>query len=498
MRSRIFVLGLALAMSATLFAQTSGGNSNPPTQETAAQKKDREQKQRIMDAVALYKAGNVAQAKTNFEGLYSEIPENVDVQVWLGFIYLRSNESAKAVPLLAKAAKARPKDLEVQTNYGNALLETEQLDAAITQFDVVSKLSPTMSEPHYNKGTVYLKKKDFAKAVTSFTEADRLKPNDAFTLNNLGVAYEGVKNTPEAANKFKQAADLRPDHKTFSRNAGFKLIQARRVKEAIPYLERVYKMDTNDLMVATALAETYAAEGRRADALKMYEAIKDGKADNAQFWFNLGVMRAANNDPAGAEVAYRKALDIDGSDLDTINNLGLLLYRQGKYEEARVLFDKLVGLNPSSMNARINLGAATARSGGMDAAILIWKDIIRKDPAQVGIRLDLANALWAAGDQDGARYHYTEVVKVNAKSAPAWNGIGMYHLQRSKFPEAERSFRSAIQADSKFTPAYNNLAITLEKMNKKAQAILLLERAHKIDPNDQDVKRNLDRLKAAG
>src|SRR5689334_7932544 len=101
-------------------AQGTKGGKNQQQQETPEAKKAREQKERIAKATDAYKSGDIDGAKTQLEALYTEIPEDVDVQTWLGFIYLRTNEPAKAVPLLEKAAKVKDKDLEVQTNLGNA------------------------------------------------------------------------------------------------------------------------------------------------------------------------------------------------------------------------------------------------------------------------------------------------------------------------------------------------------------------------------------------
>ena len=164
---------------------------------------------------------------------------------------------------------------------------------------------------------------------------------------------------------------LREDNRTFARNAGFALMRIKRDSEAVPYLERCYKLDPSDTAVGLALGGTYAKMGKREDALRVYEGIKDRVTGDASFWFNLGVMRMQAKDSAGAEVAYRKSLELNGNDLDTINNLGLLLFKRGQYEEAKTMFDKLSGLNPSSVDARINLATACAKTAKRSARIAV-------------------------------------------------------------------------------------------------------------------------------
>ena len=128
---------------------------------------------------------------------------------------------------------------------------------------------------------------------------------------------------------------------------------------------------------------------------------------------------------------------------------------------------------------------------------MAWKDVLHVDSKRTTVRLSLADALLDQGDTAGARAHYLTVLQTEKDSPEALNGIGQIHLMESKLPQAEAAFRGAIAADSKYVPAYNNLAITLERANRKKEAIAALEKAARLAPNDADVKRNLRRLKGS-
>jgi Flp pilus assembly protein TadD len=181
--------------------------------------------------------------------------------------------------------------------------------------------------------------------------------------------------------------------------------------------------------------------------------------------------------------------------LDSLNNLGLILYRKGDFAGATTLFDKLSGLNPGSIAAKLNLGSCAAKSGDLKKAIGAWKDVIRAEPKRSDVRMDLANALYAEGDAEGARYHYLQILNTDKNNAEALNGIGLCHLKTGKLAQAEAAFRSAIESDSKLIPAYNNLAVTLQRMNQLNEAVKVLERAVKIAPDDEDLRRNLARMR---
>jgi Tfp pilus assembly protein PilF len=161
-------------------------------------------------------------------------------------------------------------------------------------------------------------------------------------------------------------------------------------------------------------------------------------------------------------------------------------------------FDKLVGLNPTSTAAKLNLASAAARTGDLKKAIMAWRDVLKVEPNRLDIRLDMANAQWEARDIEGAKANYQQILTIDKNNTEALNGIGLYHLRASKFAPAEAAFRSSIASNRKFIPAYNNLAVTLERMNRRQQAMDILEQALKIDPADPEIKKNLSRMKAAG
>jgi len=451
---------------------------------------------RVADAVALYKAGKLPEAIKAFEAIHADVPKSYDGLSWLGFLYVRAKRPGEAIPLLEQALLAHPGDVDVLTNLGDAYLANREYDKAVDRYQTVVKQSPKMFEPHYNLGTIYLQRKQFPKAVAEFQIASRLKPDDPFVQNNLGVAFEAQNNLPRAAAAFRKASEMRPDNLTFARNAGL-LYSRMHLPEALPFLEKALG-DGTDPAVALALGEAYSRAGRSADALKYYEGLRTVEAKNETFWFNLAVLRAEAKDLTGAEQAYRRVLELNPTDLDALNNLGLLFYKEQKFAEATTLFDKLSGLEPGSISAKMNLAAAAVSASQLPKAIEAWKDIVRIEPTRSDVRLDLANALWHAGDIDGARFHYMQILQRDKDNAEALNGLGLCYLRTDKLPQAEAAFRSATKAKSTYAAAYNNLAITLEREKQPAKAIEALTEALQNSPDNEEIKKNLARLRTGG
>ena len=109
---------------------------------------------------------------------------------------------------------------------------------------------------------------------------------------------------------------------------------------------------SNDAAVALALGDAYSRIGRRADAQTVYESLSGPMHDNATLWYNLGVLRSQKGDDDGAIQAYQKALELNPDDLDTLNNLGLVLYKKGRFGEARSRLEKILSDYPNAPAAK--------------------------------------------------------------------------------------------------------------------------------------------------
>ena len=453
---------------------------------------------RVSEATALYKAGKMTESVAAFEKLHQENGRSSDVQAWLGFLYLRTDRASAAVPLLESASLSRRYDLEVQNNLGNAYMATGQDEKALAIFDQIRKQDGSMFEPLYNSGVILLRQKNFKSATERLLTAATLKPDDPFVRNNLGISYENQGDLPKAAACFAKASELRPENEVFARNAGLLYARLRKYTEAIPFLETSVKLNPDATQTRATLAEAYSQTGDTAAAIGQLEETTRREPQNAVAWFNLAVLKETAKDEKGAETAYLNALKIDPSDLDTLNNYGLMQMRRARWKEAQVTFTKLAGLNPGSIDTQQNLGACAAKAGDFPAAVAAWKKVVRAEPNRSNVRLDLANALWLANDYDGAFYHFKLVVAKNPKSAEAYNGIGLYWMQKEQFAQAEAAFRSAIEARKEFVPGYNNLAIILERMHQRPKAIKVLEDGLKIAPEDPLIRQTLTRMRSAG
>jgi tetratricopeptide (TPR) repeat protein len=453
---------------------------------------------RVDLGISYARTGQATQAMSVFDAMLSD-ESLTSVQLgWMGYIYLENKRYDSAITALERANAIDGNNEGVVNNLANAYLTRGQAGdeaKAVALFEKLASMGSANPVADYNVGSIYLSKKEYAKAKPFLVRA--AKSNDPFALNNLGLACEGLGENQEAFANYSKASDMRTDTLVFARNAGFAALRLKNDQMSIKYLERASSMDKSiDVLVPLATLYNRNGMGEKAMAIWMMPEVRESRKGDADYWFNLALAHASAGQSTEAEAAYRQSLQIDPDNADVVNNLGVLLWENEDYTGALDCFKKQSAMQPDSEAAKLNVAACHVKLGQINEAVDIWRGIVRTNPDRMDVRLDLADGLWNTGDTPGARFHYATVLKTQPNNARALNGLGMWALLQTQNDEAESYFRKAKSADMKFIPAYQNLAIVLERKNKKAEAVKVLEAALAMDSSNDAVKQQLARLKS--
>ena len=448
----------------------------------------------------------ISYARTNQQekamGIFDAMLEDdslTSVQLgWMGYVYLQNKRYDSAIMALERAYAMDSNNEGVVNNLATSYLSRgnsgDEAKAA-GLYEKLTSISTGNPVADYNVGSIYLSKGDYAKAKPFLVRA--AQSNDPFALNNLGRAHEGLKEDKEAYTNYAKASDLRPDVLIFAKNAGFAAARIKNNEMAVKYLERALTMEkTAEILVPLAGAYEGAGMGEKATAIWMMPEVRDTRQNDGAYWFSLGAAHAAAGQSTEAEAAYRKSLQINPNNADVLNNLGALLWNNENYAGALDCFKKQAALQPDNGDATMNVAACHVKLGQISEAVDIWRGVVRSNPNRMDVRLDLADGLWNTGDTPGARFHYATVLKSEPNNARALNGMGMWALLQTQNDEAEEYFRKSIRANRKFIPAFQNLAVVLERQNKVAEAIKTLEAALAMDADNEGVKQQLARLKS--
>ena len=144
-------------------------------------------------------------------------------------------------------------------------------------------------------------------------------------------------------------------------------------------------------------------EGAQRESLEALEIAVALAPELPGAWVNLGVARRRSGDPAGAEAAYRRALEADPRAASAYQNLAALLQLRGHADEAEELLRLGAGAGSRNPYAYLELGDISLRRGRIGEARRFYRRALHlyRDRPEPYAALGLA-AL-AAGEPAAAR-----------------------------------------------------------------------------------------------
>ncbi|MDV7188480.1 hypothetical protein R3X25_14415 [Lutibacter sp. TH_r2] len=185
----------------------------------------------------------------------------------LASAYSGKNDEKKALEIVKKGREEFPTDYillieEANLNFklGDEAKFKELLEKAI-------ELNPTEPALYYNVGVMNLNQKNIEEAVINFKKAIELKPDYGDAYNNIGATI-----------LLKAEPIIEEMNKNLSNFDKYDELQAKQLevyKEAVPYYEKAYNLDKNNIGVVQTLIGLYE-NLENTDKLKELKEVYEG------------------------------------------------------------------------------------------------------------------------------------------------------------------------------------------------------------------------------
>lgn len=233
-------------------------------------------------------------------------PQNADYRVAVADAYMKEHRPAEALTQYEEALRIDSKREDALYGSGLAYWKLGQLERAGAALQSVVKMNvsnPTgvlnarVQGAHYYLGLILRDEGRYDDAVNELRIALSLNKGDADTLLELGKTFVLVGKKSDAASAFDMAVAFVPE---------FPEAYAEMAKLATAM------GDTAKARYAQAMIETLQGKARNAIPT-LREVAAQGKT--AHYWWGLGYALEKTRDAAGAEAAYKKAVELNPSDL---------------------------------------------------------------------------------------------------------------------------------------------------------------------------------------
>lgn len=162
---------------------------------------------------------------------------------------------------------------------------------------------------------------------------------------------------------------------------GAKAVNAKAAEtDSLPLLEKAVARDSTKLDLLFRLGTMYMDRDRPADAIKVLSKVSAKRPKDFKVLVNLGAAEDAAGDADGAQILYRRALEVAPGDSVASCRLASSLYARGKHQEAVDLLRGVIEQKPGSFCAYFTLGVAFADAGIYRDAIRMWKKVVELAP----------------------------------------------------------------------------------------------------------------------
>ncbi len=299
---------------------------------------------------------------------------------------------------------------------------------------------------------IYTQEGRWDKAVSEYKKLLTLDPTDYNIYNMLGdvyakkeedmLAYEAYITAAEAYAKQGLADKAGVIYKKIGKLNVDKLSDAEKHKAM--------------LIIRNTVAEKFIEDGQIDRAIGEYKEIIKISPANFETYQKLGELYSQKGDQKEALNCYRKIVDI--------------YFKNRLYKKALPIYQKILELQPDSVATREKIAEIFEREGSESDAKREY--------------LNLAEYYWGIRDMEKTDYYAQKAVDFKSIEAHYFKGVALVH--KKEYNEAKKELDMLLKFKANHTGALFAMAEIYKETNQPDEAIKILEKAAKAEPDNTD------------
>jgi superkiller protein 3 len=247
-----------------------------------------------------------------------------------------------------------------------------------------------------NIGVEYYQKKLYSQAIDHLNRAITIDNDNEQAHFNLAQVYIATSQWQDAARHLQRAVALNEDVADYHYKLGFVMYQLNEFEQAEGHLLRAIEMDANLYKAYYRLARTYESMDRIEDAMRQYTESIERNPRFIDAYRDLGTIYAELDYLPQSVQVFQSALEAvtPGSvdEAEIRHRLGTVLQEQRRYEDAIREFRRALEIDPRQNDTLFSLGWTYALMDSREDARLYLKKFINASTGNDGIRRDYVKA----------------------------------------------------------------------------------------------------------
>jgi tetratricopeptide (TPR) repeat protein len=197
--------------------------------------------------------------------------------------------------------------------------------------------------------------------------------------------------------------------------------------------------------------------------------------DDAEVHFRAGDQMEKSGNLAGAEIEYKKSVELQPKNSSALGALAYLYSTQKRYPEAEAALRQFIAIDPQNAKAHLQLGTVLLDSNQNDAAIKELSAASGLAGSDAALLRKAAELYVTHSLYPQAAQQYSTALRLDPKDADAHYGFGVVLMQLRKFDEAQSELQRAVTLRPDNKEAYGDLAVAAAENKDFAGAIQALD-----------------------
>jgi tetratricopeptide (TPR) repeat protein len=471
-------------------------------------------------------ADEVPEAIREYETALKNDPESAYLEMELAVLYQRQGDVKQALAHAEKSLRLDPEQQEVYFLLAGLHVGLNQLDEAIREYERVLRLDPENREAHLFLATLYAQQRQYPKAIRTVKELLRLDPQLVVGHYYLGRIYLEINRLAEAKKEFLLVLTLEPRFIPAMFDLGTTLEREHQYTRALAMYRRILRAQPRNTRVWASVARLYLVMNHYTEAQKVFQRIKELERNDPAADFNIGLIYLEQKLPDNAirllrpllsHPRYREraryliaiALEEKGdlkaaareyqlvsrgaeNFIQARLRMAYLTFQMGEKERARQILNELLTLAPNQEEIYLTSAYFYEEENQWDRAIQALKAGQGKVERPQEIYFRLAVLYEKQHKRQESIEEIKKVLELDPNNPDAQNFLGYTYAEGGiNLDEAERLIREALQAKPNSGHIIDSLGWVLFKKGQYNKAVVELERAHRLMPQDPTVAEHL-------
>ena len=374
-------------------------------------------------------------AKGRFTSVLKADPKHMGAMAALADIAMHEKKPAEATKWLEQASNENPGAVAPLLKLGGHYLKQKENQKALNLARKASTENPAQPDLLDLLGQAQLANNDAAGALETYSKLTSVLPKSAIAQYRLANAHMALKNESAAADDIKRALALQPDYVPAHLAQVELAMRAKKPALAIESARTLQKQPANAAIGYVLEGDLVAREGKRAEALALYEKAFALKP-SSQVLLTIHRAMTAGGKEAQADARLAEWARKNPDDALVATYTAERSLAKGELKQAATQFEAIVKRSPNNGVALNNLawtyqqlkdpkaletaeqayrasgdhpavmdtlGAILTERGEFKRAVPLLQKALSLAPNSGDLRLHLAQALIKSGDKAGAK-----------------------------------------------------------------------------------------------